>query len=70
MLNKVLDKLRREPVRVRIYTLATLVVGYLLARGYVSAGDVEFILGVASVVLGVEASRAKVSPVRREDGEE
>lgn len=60
-----LEKLKSEPVRLRIYTLALLVSGYLVARGYISLTDAEFIGSVALVVLGVETSRARVTPTRK-----
>lgn len=57
-----LDYLKREPVRVRVYTLAVLVLGYLATRGIVTPEDVDFYVTVAGVVLGVETARRKVSP--------
>lgn len=62
-MSAILEKLKSEPVRVRLYSLATLVAGYLLARGVISPTDAEFIGGVVVVVLGVETARSKVSPV-------
>ncbi|WP_405061905.1 hypothetical protein OG474_09690 [Kribbella sp. NBC_01505] len=63
MLDKILNALKSNPVRVRIYTVAALVVGYLLVRGVVSPTDKEFILSVLGIVLGTETARAGVSPV-------
>jgi hypothetical protein len=62
MVAKILAALKREPVRVRVYSIAALVVAYLLARGVVSPTDGEFILGVLALVLGVEAARGNVTP--------
>ena len=54
--------IKGEPVRVRLYSLAALVLAYLLARGIVSPTDVEFVGGVLALILGVEGSRRKVTP--------
>lgn len=63
-MDKLLSKLRSEPVRVRLYSLAVLCAAYLVTRGYIQPTDAEFIGGIALLVLGVEASRAKVSPTK------
>lgn len=63
MVANVLEALKHEPVRVRIYTLAGLVLGYLVTRGVLSPADAEFYGSVAVVVLGVESSRRAVTPV-------
>ncbi|MGZ0151867.1 phage holin [Kribbella sp. WER1] len=70
MLKKILDKLRDEPVRVRLYAVVVLVAGYLLARGYVDATDYQFILSLVAAVLGVEAARSKVSPAINDKAQE
>ena len=59
-----LDKLKSEPVRVRLYSLAVLIATYLMARGYIQPTDLEFISGALLLVLGVETARAKVSPTQ------
>lgn len=66
-MNLILAALHREPVRARLYTLASVVAGYALAKGYVDVTDSGFIVAVAGLVLGVESSRAKVSPVTSDD---
>lgn len=62
MVEKIKAVLKAEPVRVRVYSLAVVVSFYLLAKGLVSPTDVDFIGSVAALILGVEASRAKVTP--------
>lgn len=56
---------KNEPLRARIYTLALLVAGYLLAQDYVSATDYEFIGSALAIVLGVERARSKVTPLSK-----
>lgn len=63
-MDKLIEKLKDEPVRLRIYGLVFLVATYLVSRGVISVDDLEFIVGVAGIVLAVETSRAKVKPVR------
>ena len=63
-MDRVLNALKREPVRVRLYGLAVLVAGYLVARGVIQPTDYTFIVGVAALVLGVETARAAVTPVK------
>lgn len=60
-----LELLRNEPVRVRVYGITVLVAGYLFARQIITAADVQFYVGLAAIVLGVETSRAKVTPTRK-----
>jgi hypothetical protein len=55
--------IKSEPVRVRLYTILALVAGYLLTKGYVHPEDYQFIVTVVASILGVEATRSKVSPV-------
>jgi hypothetical protein len=62
MLEKII---KDEPLRLRLYSLAVLVLGYLVARGLVSPTDAEFIGGVIVVVLGVESARQKVTPAAK-----
>lgn len=62
-MERTLDYLRNEPVRVRLYTVAVLVLGYLLARGVIDATDYEFAGALLLTILGVESARAKVTPV-------
>ena len=64
-MDKVVEKIKSEPVRVRLYTLAALVALYLAGRGYISPTDADFIISVVGVVLAVETARAKVSPVAK-----
>lgn len=64
-MDKFLNALQGEPVRLRIYSLVALVAVYLVARGVISVADMEFIVSVAGVVLVVESARSKVSPVPR-----
>lgn len=59
--------LRNEPLRARAYALTVLVAVYLVGRGIISATDKDFIVSVVAIVLGVEWSRTKVSPVKRQD---
>lgn len=68
-MNDLIEKLKSEPVRVRMYAVLTLIVGYLLAKGVVGSDDAAFIGAVAAIVLGVagvESARAQVSPVADE----
>jgi hypothetical protein len=64
-MNKLIEKLKSEPVRVRLYAVIAAVAAYLLIKGIVDASDVEFILTMAGLVLAVERTRAKVSPKRK-----
>lgn len=64
MLNKILKKVRSEPVRLRLYLVIAAIATYLLVRGYVQATDLDFILTLTALILGVERSRAKVQPVQ------
>lgn len=59
MLEKII---KDEPLRLRLYSLATLVLGYLVTRGLLSLTDASFYGSVVVVVLGVETSRAAVTP--------
>lgn len=63
MIEKIIEKIKAEPVRARIYAIAVVIATYLLARGYVQATDADFLISIVGLVLGVERSRAKVSPV-------
>lgn len=58
----ILNKLKGEPVRLRLYGIVVLLAAYALAKGYVQASDLEFVSSLAALVLGVETSRAKVTP--------
>lgn len=62
-MSKILEVLKGEPVRLRLYSAALLIATYLYSRGFISVVDVEFIVGVAGIILAVETARAKVSPV-------
>lgn len=64
MIEQIIEKIKAEPVRVRIYSIVAVVAVYLVARGFVSVVDLEFILSLVALVLGVERSRAQVSPVK------
>lgn len=63
-MSELIERLREEPVRLRIYTVASLIAIYLVSKGIIDVTDLEFIVGIAAVILGVERTRAKVSPVR------
>jgi hypothetical protein len=65
LFNRVVAKLRQEPVRVRLYSVIVIVAGYALSRGYVAVTDYNFVLTVVAAVLGVEATRAQVSPTNK-----
>ncbi len=52
-----------EPVRMIVYPIAVLAGGYAVVRG-VDVDLVDLVLGMLAVVIGVEAARAKVSPVK------
>ncbi len=62
-----LELLKNEPLRTRLYALAVLVNAYLLGKNLIDVTDAAFIGGVAAVVLGVETARAKVTPSRKID---
>lgn len=66
-MEKIVAKLREEPVRARLYALVVLVAGYLVARGVISAADAEFIGAVALTVLAVETARSRVEPLSKQD---
>ena len=59
--------LANEPLRVRVYSIAVLVLGYLLARGVLNPEDVDFYVGLAALILGVESARAVVVPTKKVD---
>ena len=59
--------LANEPLRVRVYGIAVLVLGYLFAKGVLSAEDVDFYVGLAALILGVEVARSKVVPASKVD---
>lgn len=61
-MDRIIDYIKTEPVRVRAYALILLVGGYLVLKGYVQPEDKEFIISLAALILGVERTRAKVSP--------
>jgi hydrogenase/urease accessory protein HupE len=65
VIEKILSKIKSEPVRVRLYSIIAVVAVFALAKGYVQANDLEFILSLAALVLGVERSRAQVKPVAK-----
>lgn len=62
-MDRFLNALRREPVRLRLYTLGVLVAGYAVSRGLIAPTDADFVGAVLALVLATEGSRAKVSPV-------
>lgn len=62
-LDVILAYLKSEPLRLRAYGAAVLVTGYLVARGILQPSDADFYVSVVAVIVGVESSRAKVSPV-------
>lgn len=64
-MQKVIDWLRNEPVRVYIYGIVGVVVGFLLMTGEIDATSAEFYMGAGATVLAVERVRAKVSPVSK-----
>lgn len=64
-MESIIQKLKDEPIRLRIYSLVLLVATYLVARGVISLDDMEFIIGIAGIVLAVETSRAKVKPLSK-----
>jgi biotin synthase-related radical SAM superfamily protein len=61
--NDTIEKLKQEPVRLRIYSVVAVVAAYLVAKGVISPADFEFIGGLAATVLAVETARSKVTPV-------
>lgn len=63
-MDKILNKLKDEPVRLRLYSLVGLIALYLMSKGVISVDDVEFLVGLAGIVLAVESARAKVSPTQ------
>lgn len=66
MIERILRKLRSEPVRVRLYSVAALVLGYLAQKNVLSPSDVTFYLTLAGIVLAVESSRTKVEPLAKQ----
>lgn len=54
--------LKAEPVRLRLYSLAAVIGGYLVTRGYIDGVTLDLLLSVAAIVLAVETARSKVSP--------
>lgn len=61
-LSRVAAAVRREPVRVYLYGLATAIAGTLIALGHVQADEMSTWIYLISVVLGVEGARQKVTP--------
>lgn len=54
-----------EPVRMALYPLVALIVGFLVVKGVLSSDDADFILGLAVLILGalgIEVARSKVTP--------
>lgn len=67
-----MDWIKSEPVRVRLYPLLVLVVGYLGIKGWADADTRELVLGAGLLILGmlgIEGARGKVSPVDPPDDE-
>ena len=62
-MNRVLNYLSTEPVRVRLYGLVVLVIGYLKARGVLGEIDAQFAGSLAVIILAVESIRSKVTPM-------
>lgn len=47
------DRLKlSEPVRVRLYPLTLLIVGFLVSRGVLTSGDAYYFYGLAGIVFG------------------
>lgn len=69
-MKNLIEKLKNEPVRVRLYTLAAVVIGYLKLKGYLSPEDAEFAYVVAGIILAVEATRSKVTPQAKVDAKD
>lgn len=71
---KWLDLVRREPVRVYMYTLLTAIIGLLLYFGVVTAAAAPIIMAVVTAALAmpspVETVRNMVSPVSTKPTEE
>lgn len=65
-MSKIVELLKREPVRVYLYTLVTVIAGALLAFGVIAASAVPVIAGVMAALLAlpspVESLRSRVSP--------
>lgn len=69
-MRSILTYVRREPVRIYLYGLAVAIGGTLVALGHVSPADIEVWVYLLAVVLGVEGTRAKVTPTAApRDGE-
>ena len=51
-----------EPLRVRVYSIAVLVIGFLVSKHLVSLEDFKFYGELAALVLGVESARSAVTP--------
>lgn len=62
MFSKQLAYLKREPVRVNLYTVVGLVLGLLVAKGILPESELPYVLGIAAAILGVESLRSKVTP--------
>ncbi|RNL66227.1 hypothetical protein EFK50_00965 [Nocardioides marmoriginsengisoli] len=69
MLKTILNALRNEPIRVRIYGLTVLVAGYLHERGLIDLVDVRFAGAAALIIFGAETARRKVIPTRKLDSD-
>lgn len=64
-MQRIIDALRREPVRAYVYTVVTAVVALISGHGIVSEDHASLWLAVATAVLGLggtEAARRRVSP--------
>lgn len=61
-IDAIVRKLRREPVRVRLYAVTAAVFAVLAYHGVVEADAVPTYLAAAAAILVVERTRAQVVP--------
>lgn len=69
-MDRLINLLRREPVRARLYAIGAAVVAALIVYGVHDSEQAAVWLGVGSAILGVvgtESARKRVKPVRRRD---
>ena len=65
LIERAIEKLKDEPVRVRLYSLAVIVIGYLVTTGHLTTSDGELVSTIIGTILAVESTRAKVTPARK-----
>ena len=66
-MNRIVAKLREEPVRTILYPLIVILLGIAVTRGFITSDTADLFTTIVATILGVtgvEVARSKVSPVR------